>query len=222
MRFVKTFVMMTMMLAVFGVTPVAAQLFGFPDYALPSAGDTPATWLAGGYGRGLNDDSGKSDSFAGAIGRTTGRFSYLGAAGFVTGDDDEFTLGGALGVDLIQDADTPVQLTLQGGIGWMNVDVLDGSVTFLRFPVGLALKGDAGNGSTSVTPWIMPRLDILRSSGGGFDSDTETNFGVSGGVSVTGQNGFGAHAALDYLAAGDGVNPVGLGVGVHVILGQGN
>ena len=109
-----------------------------------------------------------------------------------------------------------MQLTLQGGLSWFD----DQSITFWRFPIGLALKGGGGDSPTSVTPWIMPRLNIIVVSGFD-DSETETDLGVSAGVSITSQGGFGVHAALDYLAV-EGDEPWLLGVGVHFLLGQGN
>ena len=69
--------------------------------------------------------------------------------------------------------------------------------------------------SASVTPWVMPRLNIARISGGG-SSDTEADFGASAGVGVTMTNGFGLHAALDFLASNRTVWFVG--VGAHYVI----
>ena len=197
------------------VAPAAAQMWFFPDFSLPSPGDTPATWVAGTWGRGLNDDSGKLDAFGAAVGRTTERASFMGAFGYINDVEEEYTAGGAVSIELMtRDA---LRFSIQGGIGWMDFDVLGETVTALRFPIGVALKGNVGSGSTSVTPWVMPRINISRLSGLG-DSETETDFGASGGVSVTSASGFGFHAALDALFANETLWQ--LGVGLHYRLGQ--
>ena len=200
-------------------TPAAGQMWFFPDYAVPSMTGQPTTWVSGSYGRGLNDDSGETDGFAAVIGRTGESASFMGGIGLVTGDgDDEVTLGAAVGVDVMQrEAYT---LSVQGGFGWMSFDILDETVTTLRFPLGLALKGDLSqeNSTTRITPWVMPRLNIARISGFG-DSDTETDLGLSGGVTFTFENGYGDLTALDYQSA-SGVVPIYFGNGVHYLLGQ--
>lgn len=196
--------------------PAAAQMWFFPDYSLPSPGDTPATWIAGTYGRGLNDASGKVDAFGVAVGRTMERASFMDSFGYANEDEEEYTAGGAISVDLTT-GDGP-RLSIQGGMGWVDLDVSGETVTFLRFPIGLALKGSIRSESTSVTPWVMPRINITRASGGG-ESETETDFGASGGVSITSESGLGAHAALDALF-GEGDTLWQLGVGLHYQLGQ--
>lgn len=199
--------------------PAAGQMWFFPDYAVPSMTGQPTTWVSGSYGRGLNDDSGKTDGFAAAIGRTGESASFMGGIGLVTGDgEDEVTLGAAVGVDVMQGEG--YSLSVQGGFGWISFDILGETVTSLRFPVGLALKGDVSqeNSTTRITPWVMPRLNIARISGFG-ESETETDLGLSGGVTFTFENGFGIHTALDYLSASGG-DPIFFGIGVHYLLGQ--
>ena len=86
-------------LSLITVVPVAAQGWFLPGYALPSSNGTPATWVMGSYGRSINDDSGKINTFAGGIGRTTQRASFAGMAGYAD-DAEEWTVGAAVGVDL--------------------------------------------------------------------------------------------------------------------------
>ena len=196
--------------------PVAGQMWGFPDYALPSANGAPGTFIAGTYGRGLNDASGELDAFGGVIGATRPRASFLGGIGIVTGEgDNELTVGGGVGVDLMQ-AES-VTLSLQGGIGWTSLSLLGEDLTFLRFPNGLALKGRAETTGAAITPWVMPRLNIARLSGLG-ESETETDFGASGGASITFASGFGIHTALDLLAAEEAAWTLGLGA--HWVFGR--
>ncbi len=199
-------------LSLLGAVPAAAQLWFFPDYAVPSNSGLPQTFIAGTYARGLNASSGKTDGFAVMAGVSTSVVSFMGGVGVISGANDEVTLGGAIGVDLIKAPGAPVQLTLQAGVGWIEIDPVGfAPITLWRFPIGLALKAQGG----PVTPWIMPRLNIVRASDSGF-SDTTTEVGVSGGIAITGEGGFGIHAALDYLAVDDG--PWMLGVGLHYVL----
>ncbi len=198
------------------VTPAAGQAFFFPDYALPSANGSSTTFMAATYGRGLNDVSQKVNAFAGTVGRTMKRVSFKAGGGY-TRRLDRWTVGGSAGFDLINNVDSSVQLTFQGGLGWISYDVLGETLTNLRFPVGLALKGHLGGSGVQIAPWVMPRLNLVQVSIAGI-SDMFWDFGVSGGVAITGQRGFGIHTAVDYLA--DGTNPIVFSVGTHYVLGR--
>lgn len=198
--------------------PASAQMWFFPDFALPSVGPSgPATFLAGTYGRGLNTASGEADAIGGVVVRTTEGASFLGGGGIVMGDgSNEVTLGGAVGVDVVQGESATV--SVQGGIGWMSLDVITETVTALRFPLGVAIKGSVESPEALISPWIMPRVNISRLSGGGA-SATETDLGVSAGVSFTFPSGFGVHTALDLLLANS--NLWYFGGGFHYLLGGG-
>ena len=197
-------------------TPAAGQAFFFPDYALPSANGSSSTFVAGTYGRGLNDVSGKVNAFAGTVGRTTRRVSFKAGGGY-TRVLDRWTVGGSAGFDLINNVDSSVQLTFQGGLGWISYDIPSGTLTNLRFPIGLALKGQLGGSGVQIAPWVMPRLNVVRASQAGI-GDMYWDFGVSGGLAITTQRGFGIHTAVDYLA--DGSNPIVVSVGTHYVLGR--
>ena len=197
--------------------PVEGQLFNFPVYATPSG--APATFVAGTYGRGLNEDSGEFDAFGGAVGRTGigGRTTVVAGFGYVDFPTEaEWTFGGNVGVDMLQ-PDGSAQVTIQGGIGYLGVDVGGETLTTLHFPIGLAIKGNMSGPSADVAPWIMPRLSIVQVSYLD-ESETETEFGVSGGVSVTLPSGFGAHTAIDLLNTDPSLWT--LGVGVHYRIGS--
>ena len=198
--------------------PASAQMWFFPDFAVPSVGPNgPATFLAGTYGRGLNTASGEADAIGGVIGRTTEGASFLGGGGIVMADgSNEVTLGGAVGVDVANGESATV--SVQGGIGWMSIDAFTESFTMLRFPIGVAIKGSVQSPEALITPWVMPRLNISRFSGGG-ESQTETDIGASAGVSFTFASGFGVHTALDLLLSDS--NLWYFGGGVHYLLGGG-
>lgn len=187
-------------------------MWNFPDYAVPSAVDGPSTFIAATYGRGLNQRSGEQDAFGGVVGRTGEQVSFLGGIGLVSGAlDDDLTLGGAVGVDVMQGESAT--FTVQGGIGWMS----PGDFTLLRFPIGFAIKGLVETTEAQIVPWAMPRLDIRRVSLNDA-SDTETDLGASAGVSFTFPGGFGVHTALDVVLA-DGGDPWLFGIGGHYVIG---
>lgn len=195
----------------FTALPASAQMWGFPDYAVPSATTGPATFLAGTYGRGLNDASGKLDAFGAVLGRTGEVLSFMGGVGMVSGGaDDEITVGGAVGADVVHGESAT--LALQGGVGWMD----SGNTTMWRFPLGVAVKGYWESPEATIAPWVLPKLNISRVSND-FLENTETDFGTSVGVAFGFASGFGVHTALDVIFAENEVWTYG--IGGHYILG---
>jgi len=108
---------------------------------------------------------------------------------------------------------SPLAVTLQAGIAYAKPDVglLPGDEDELRVPVGMGFALTIPNPMLAIQPWIAPRVDIVRLSGGGL-SDTQTNFGLGGGVELNMLNGFGVHAAYDRVFL-DGGDPSVFGVG---------
>lgn len=205
------------------VTPAVAQLPGVPVFALPASADGASTFVGAEYARGLNDDSGELDAVSVTIGRSMERVSAALLGGYIASGFDEVTLGASVGVHLLSDA--PVQLTLQSGIGWAAFDGITDDLTTLNFPIGLAFQGPASGGSgLQITPWVMPRLDIARISGDDLpESNTATNFAVSGGLAVTSESGFGAHVSGDVIFDNEGIDtdyPFLFSVGLHYVLGN--
>ena len=197
--------------------PVEAQLWFFPDFALPSAGDTPSNWVSGTWGRGLNEASGEADAFGASLGRATGRFSFMGAFGYATEDSEgEFTLGGAAAFSL--KSGNGINVAVQGGAGWIDFDEGTSTLKAYRFPIGLSLKEEIQGERSKLTPWLMPRLDISHLTYSE-ESETETNFGVSGGASWTWESGFGIHTALDALFVEDD-SLFKFGLGLHWVWPQ--
>ena len=211
-REVTTVALFAMALLV-SAAPLGAQMWFFPDYAVPSANGNPATYVAGTYGRGLNDDSGKINAVGGVIGRTGESATFQAGFGVLTGDaDNELTLGGSVGADVANSGS--MTISVQGGVGWMG----PGDTNLMRVPIGVAFKGRVESPEAVIVPWVMPRVNYTRFSGGGFSSG-ETDIGASGGVSFTFPGGFGLHAALDFLN-GDGGDPIIFGIGGHYVTGR--
>ena len=131
-----------------------------------------------------------------------------------TGDND-VRVGATLNYKMFGAPLTPLTVTLQGGIGYSKPDlgVFPGDEDELRLPVGLGFALTIPNPLVAIQPWLAPRLDITRVSGGGL-SDSETAFGLSGGLELNLLNGFGVHAAYDQVFA-DGSDPGIFGFGAH-------
>jgi hypothetical protein len=195
-----------------------AQLYNIPVYSLPSAGEAPATFLGGGWGRGLNENSGKMNAFAGFVGRSGigGSLSAALGVGYADlGAESKINFGVSGGVDVIPAADG-VGVAVQVGIGYIS---MADEVWQMNFPIGVALKTNMPAGSGTITPFVMPRIHMARSSVLG-TSTTNTEFGASGGLAFNTAGGFGFHAALDWLAVEDAA-PILFGVGLHYVIPQG-
>lgn len=222
MRRLATVAALGLGMAIVGVAPADAQLFNYPVYSAPSSVGGPFTFVAASYGGGLNDVSGKNNAIGAAVGRTGigDRVTVVGAGALIFIDDpadDEVTLSGAVGVDVLP-ADAGAQVALNAGLGWMS----PGDLTLLHIPVGVSLGTTIEGSSANVNPWIMPRISFNRRSGDLIESNTDTDFGVSGGVAINLPSGIGFHAALDVLivddVSGDSTGSWLFGGGVHYII----
>jgi hypothetical protein len=200
-------------------TPAQAQLTGIVNYAVPVGGEMPATHLVGEFGRGLNEDSGKLNAFAVAVGRTGvgGRGSVFVGASMLDADPDAEYSFGAVGAVGVTQPTAPTQISVQAGIGYRSSEQpVVGDVTFWSIPIGIALMRAMPQGSGTLDYWVMPRVHLSRASADGFDSEMETDFGASGGLGFTTASGFGFHAAIDLLAMDPNIWT--LGAGVHYMI----
>jgi hypothetical protein len=195
-------------------SPVDAQVRGIPVY---NNGVPTGIAIYGDVGF-PDQQAGKGTAFA-----VSGRagFGPFGATAMLAtfnpegpGDND-ISVGATLNYKIFGGPLIPLSVTLQGGIGYSkpNVGLLPGDEDELRFPVGLGFALIIPNPALAIQPWLAPRLDIIRVSGGGL-SDTETSFGLSGGVELNLLSGFGLHAAYDRVFT-DGGDPSVFGFGAH-------
>mgnify|MGYP007073185295 CR=1 FL=1 len=200
-------------IALLGAAPAEAQQWFFPNYASPSGYGTAETYVAATYGRGLNETSGELNAFGAAVSRTglAGRATLSVGGGFVdVVDGNEVTLGGSVAVDLLPEA-MAMRLSVQAGMGWIAPEVAGETLTSLSFPIGVAVSRTFDNGSSTVRPWVMPRVNVTRVSLAGASS-SEVDFGASAGLSLTMNSGFGFHAAVDLLAANSSLWQGGAGI----------
>ena len=193
-------------------TPAMGQLVNFPVLALAPGDADGNTSVGAGWGRGLNDQSGKLNLIGAGVVRSMEMVSFGISGGYLLQDtpaDNEVALAGSLAYHL--PVDGAASVSIQSGIGWYNP-----GESVLIFPVGLSISGSSEAGSAMVSPWVMPRVQFTRV--GGTASSTATDFGASGGVAVETEGGFGFGLALDLLIVEDAVgdNTSALGLGAYV------
>jgi hypothetical protein len=198
-----------------GGAPLAAQVRGLPVY---NSGTPRGIGLYGDVGF-PNDDAGGGHAF-GATGRLG--LGFVGVTATVATFDpkgpegSKTSVGGTGNLRVFGGPLVPLSVTLQAGVGYAE---LEGSATTgedvdeWHIPIGVGFALTIPNPALAIKPWLAPRIDITRLSGGG-SSNTDTNFGLSGGIELNLLNGFGAHASYDYVN-GDGGNPGIFGIGAH-------
>jgi hypothetical protein len=131
-------------------------------------------------------------------------------------DDSKVSVGGTLNYKVFGGPLIPLSVTVQGGIGYSKPDagfLPGGEVNEFRFPIGVGFALTIPNPALAIKPWIAPRVDIVRRSGDGL-SETESNFGLGGGLELNLLSGIGVHAAYDRVFA-DGGDPSVFGFGAH-------
>lgn len=160
-----------------------------------------------------NSDYGKGTAFGarGALG--LGRFGVSAVLSTWNPDgpaDSRTGVGGFLNYKVFGGPLVPFSVTLQGGAEYTSND----GVNLLHAPIGLGIGLRIPNPALAIKPWIAPRVDIARVSGD-VPSNTETNFGISGGIDFALLGGISFGAAYDRTFAGDGVNPSVFSAGVN-------
>jgi hypothetical protein len=198
------------------VASADAQVQGIPVYNSGIAGGIA---LYGDVGFANTNGVGKGTAL-GLTGRAG--FGPLGATAILAtfnpngAGDNYVSVGATLNYKFFGGPLIPLSATLQAGVGYAKprgVLLPNNDVKDLRFPIGVGIALTIPNPALAIKPWIAPRLDISRLSGGG-TTTTVTNFGLGGGLELNLLNGFGLHAAYDRVFA-DGGDPGVFGVGAH-------
>jgi hypothetical protein len=208
--------MITLLGVVTTAPPAAAQVRGIPVY---NAGVPRGIGIYGDVGF-PNDEAGGGTGYA-----VTGRagFGLFGATAMLSAynpdgpGDSDLSVGATLNYRVFGGPLVPLAVTLQGGIGYAKPEdgtLPDLDVTELRFPVGVGFALTIPNPVLAIKPWLAPRLDIVRRSAEGLDAETDSEFGLSGGLELNTLGGFGLHATYDAVFA-DGGTPGVFGVGAH-------
>jgi hypothetical protein len=189
-------------------TSLAGQVIGLPVY---NSGIPTGLGLFADIGF-PNDAAGGGTAY-GATGRLgVGPFGATASVARFNpeGPGDQLTsVGGSLNYKVFGGPLVPLTVTLQGGAGYAKQE----DVSFYRFPVGVGLGLTIPNPALAIKPWLAPRLDVSRVSSP-LGSDTETNFGISGGVELNLLSGLGLHASYDRVFA-DVDDPSIFAAGLH-------
>jgi len=121
----------------------------------------------------------------------------------------------------------PLSVTLQAGAGYGKATAqgFEAPVTTktLHVPVGLGVALTIPNPVFSIKPWVAPRLDLRRTtieSDTPAETNTDTNFGISGGVDLGFLNGLTIRAMYDRIQPGSGGHPSILSVGLGFRVGK--
>ena len=177
-------------------TPAMGQLLNYPITALPAGDADGATSIGAGWGRGLNEDSGKLNAFGAAITRATETVSYQFAGAYVNSSD--IALKGTLAYNALAE-----NIGIQGAIEWKSPD----AGTQMNFPIGISFSG----ASESVRYSVMPRVQFTRTSASSATT-TETDFGVSAGIGFATEGGVGLGLSGDWVS---GTSSILVGAAVY-------
>lgn len=208
------------LLALFTV-PAAAQA---PGLAVHGPGVPSGLVLAGHVGF-PNEDAGSGRTYGVSGGVGTGVFggTALLAVSDPEGDtDNSVSVGANLGFRMVGGPFVPVSATLLAGIGYAKPEsgILPGDETsLLHVPVAVSVAVSVPSPAFSIRPWVAPRIDVLRISPDGGESETLTDFGFSAGIELTTISGLGIHAAYDWVSRDAGkpaVFDVGLQYAIRV------
>ena len=204
-------------LCVVGVAtgPVAAQAPGLP---VVNAGVSKGLKL-GGMVVFPNDAAGGGTAFmvAGTMG-----FRRVAFGGFVSSQnvsglqDRPYAGGGNVVVKVAGGPLVPVSINLMGGFAYSELALTPQRGRAWRVPVGLGIAWTIPRPVVALKPWIAPRLDYRRNSGGGLGSAvlTATDFGLSGGVAFGFLNGLGIDVAFDRIFNDFAQKPSTVGMGL--------
>lgn len=199
-----------------GAAPLAAQNPGLPVYNL---GVPRGIGIYGDVGF-PNDAAGNGTAYGATV---RAGFGDIGATATWSALDPEgpagsdMSVGGTLNYRVLGGPLVPLSATLQAGVSYAKPGegFLPGEeVTAYHFPIGVGFALVIPNPTLAIHPWLAPRVDIAYQKAGGA-SDTETNFGLSGGLELNLLNGFGIQAAYDRVFVGDAADPGTFGVGAH-------
>ncbi len=190
------FVLSIAVAALLVATPAMGQLTNYPVTVLPAGDADGATSIGAGWGRGLNEDSGKLNAFGVGITRAAEAVSYQFAGVYVNSSD--IALRGTLAYNALAE-----NIGIQGGIEWKSPD----AGTQMNFPIGISFSG----GSESVTYSVMPRVQFTRTSASSATT-TDTDFGASAGIGFVTEGGVGLALSGDWVS---GTSSILVGAAVY-------
>ena len=198
-----------------GTSSLAAQVRGIP---VDNAGVARGVGIYADIGF-PNDEAGGGRGYA-----LTGK-AGVGVIGFTgtlasydpEGADASVAVGATVNYRIFGGPLVPLAVNLQAGIGYYAPDTgspFDFADSDLHFPVGVGFALTIPNPVLAIRPWLAPRLDITTRKIEGGDTNTDTEFGLSGGLELNTLSGLGLHASYDAVFAESGTPGV-FGIGAH-------
>jgi opacity protein-like surface antigen len=221
-------------------SPLRAQNPGLPVYNL---GVPRGVGLYGDVGF-PNTAAGKGTAYGATVRAGFGVIGATATLSALNPDGpggSDVALGGTINYKLLGGPLVPLSVTLQGGLGYSkpgedvanplartagapsgagafslvpDLGNVTGEISLYHIPIGVGLALVIPNPVLAIHPWLAPRVDIVHASAGG-QSDTETNFGLSGGLEFNLLNGFGIQAAYDRVFVSNASDPATFGLGAH-------
>ena len=192
--------------------PASAQVAGLPVF---NSGVNSGISLNFDYGK-PNEDAGKGSAWGltggaalGPIGLTATYAKFSPDAG-----DSQNWLGATANLKLFGGPLIPVSINGQVGVGYAQLDgagPAGSDLKMVNVPVGIGIALNVPTPGLSIKPWIAPRMQYMRTSGG--IDDSQTKFGISAGVNLGLVGGINGRIAYDYLKL-DGTKPSTFSVGV--------
>lgn len=178
-------------------TPAAAQLHSLPVYTSPKGGTGISVFAD--YGKGLNDESGKSRTLAARA--VVGLAVLQLGAGIGTVNPEiagerqsNFQWMGTAAIRVIGGGVMPLAVNIQAGYG--RVELAQDSAE-VNIPISIGVGFSPPLPGFSFELWAAPRYSIRDVKIGDL-SISQNGFGVSAGVHVGFSMGLGVHGALDW------------------------
>ncbi|MES2123418.1 MAG: hypothetical protein V4503_01895 [Gemmatimonadota bacterium] len=189
--------------------PLAAQSLG-----LPVVNNGVPTGLNLAVDAGFsNADAGKATTLGASASLGIG---FLGVTGTIARwnpkDGDGVWAPGVSGsLRLLGGPLIPLRVMAQAGVSHWTIGI--GKTTHI--PIGVGFAATIPSPGFAIKPWIAPRVDITRFSSPELNgTDTETRFGISGGIELALLNGLSIRASYDRVSAKIGKPSIfALGVG---------
>ncbi|MEO8450097.1 MAG: hypothetical protein ABI647_09925 [Gemmatimonadota bacterium] len=202
------FAVIVMLLGSVGV-PASAQAPGLPV----QGGGTPKGVTIGASIGFPNEDALKGSAYQAELsygGRRAGIAAFVSrrdVSGTTFGDT---SWGGlALTYKAIGGPLVPFAVNLQAGAAF-HPSTSSGNALW-HVPVGVGISWVFARPLVAIKPWVAPRLDVSRVSGG--NPQTTSDFGMSAGIDFGLLNGIGVQVAFDRVWA-DQITPGSFGVGL--------
>ncbi len=183
-------------------SPAVAQMNSIPVMFNPKGGT--GLLVALDVGKGMNDESGKNTALAFRSALGIGPVTIGGGIGIVNPDQGG-TVGrksqtqymGNFALRVFGGGLLPVSISLQGGVGVL--DVADLGQKVVTVPVGLGIGFSVPTPGFSFEPWFAPRYTMVRNEDVTFtETVTQNGFGISAGVNLNFLMGLGLHIAGDW------------------------